>query len=182
MDSWHGKMVARWRKECDRIRKDNGRRKERDLPPLDLPPEPVRTSSVLPEDEPDLSSGHPADIQGTADGNPAENAVKEREREGKGDSSSEPNGSGAGAPPSDLASKLFGEGVDWLQVKTGKTNPACRQLVGRWRKDLRNDDGALIGILADAQRRGIEHPESWVATAIKNRSASSAPRVPPELA
>ena len=73
MDSWHGKMVARWRKECDRVRKENHKRKENDLPPLDFPPEPPRNS---------------AEFQRKGHGIPAEKPLKERDREGigKGDS------------------------------------------------------------------------------------------------
>jgi len=83
LDSYHGKAVARWSKECDRIRKENHKRKENQQPPLDFPPKPDRKTMDVPPE-----SG----------GIPPENALKEegRDREGigKGDSLST-----AGAPP-----------------------------------------------------------------------------------
>jgi len=72
MDSWHGKLVARWKKECDRIRKENHKRKENGHPPLDFPPEPTRNAAPVPK---------------AGDGIPAEKPLKGeiREREGKGE-------------------------------------------------------------------------------------------------
>lgn len=70
MDSWHGKVVARWRKECDRIRKENHKRKEKGLDLLEFPAEPSRPSSAVPAE---------------GAGIPPENALKgegeERDRE-----------------------------------------------------------------------------------------------------
>ena len=72
MDSWHGKAVARWSKECDRIRKENHKRKENQQPALDFPPKPGRNAAAIPPD---------------GGGIPPENALKGegREREGKGE-------------------------------------------------------------------------------------------------
>ena len=72
MDSWHGKLVARWKKECDRIRKENHKRKENGQPPLDFPPEPTRNAAPVPKD---------------GGGIPTEKPLKGeiREREGKGE-------------------------------------------------------------------------------------------------
>ncbi len=75
-DSWHGRVISRWERECDRIRKENHRRKEKHLPPLDFPPKPERISATVPEDGGRMSGGIPP-----------ENALKgerrEREKEGK---------------------------------------------------------------------------------------------------
>lgn len=74
LDSWHGKLVARWKKECDRIRKENHKRKEAGQPALDFPPEPKRKAVAAPAD---------------GDGIPAEKPLKgegerrDRDRESK---------------------------------------------------------------------------------------------------
>lgn len=77
MDSWHGKAVARWRKECDRIRKENHKRKENQQVALEFPPEPKRTAGAFPAE----NAGFPAEGGGI----PPEKPLKEREREGKGE-------------------------------------------------------------------------------------------------
>lgn len=91
MDSWHSKAVARWKKECDRIRKENHRRKEKDLPALDFPAEPSRPDAPVPaetktpaQEIPGRTKDEPRNVHGI----PAENALKGRDREGrsKGDS------------------------------------------------------------------------------------------------
>lgn len=101
LDSWHGKAVARWRKECDRIRKENGRREKKKLPPLDFPPEPARPSAIDPEDGAEPSEdfqgfpsdasedfqGHSTDEPRNVRGNPPENALKGEGRKGKGEES-----------------------------------------------------------------------------------------------
>jgi hypothetical protein len=82
MDSWHGKVVARWRKECDRIRKENHRRKEKGLEPLDFPPEPPRPSSAGPPDDPPTSAGIPTEkpLKGEGEGQ-GQGEGRDRERE-----------------------------------------------------------------------------------------------------
>jgi hypothetical protein len=82
MDSWHGKAVARGRKECDRIRKENHRRKEKGLEPLDFPPEPPRPSSAGPPDDPPTSAGIPTEkpLKGEGEGQ-GQGEGRDRERE-----------------------------------------------------------------------------------------------------
>lgn len=95
-ESWLGKLVARWSKECDRIRKENHRRRESGQTSLDFPPKPDRKSVALPTESPQTSAG-----------NPAENALKGQGRDrdtkgtgtGKGDS--RVDGAGAPRPPDD---------------------------------------------------------------------------------
>ncbi|MCW5736332.1 MAG: DUF1376 domain-containing protein [Enhydrobacter sp.] len=72
LDSWHGKAVARWRKECERIRKENGRREKKGLPPLDLPPEPLRGSTGHPPEAPARSEGCPPEQAATTGSGPME--------------------------------------------------------------------------------------------------------------
>lgn len=90
MDSWHGKAVARWRKECDRIRKENHRRKEKSLPALDFPAEPTRAGEVFPAETKTAAQeihGCPKDEPRNVHGIPAENPLKgegeERDSKGK---------------------------------------------------------------------------------------------------
>lgn len=71
-DSWHGKAVARWTKECDRIRKENHKRKENQQPPLDFPPKPERNAAAIPAE----SCGIPPE-------KPLKGEGERREREGK---------------------------------------------------------------------------------------------------
>jgi hypothetical protein len=193
LDSWHGKALARWRKECDRIRKENGRREKKGLPALDLPLEPMRHSIGFPEENPEVSTGippvgagqpsavpgdsgppsagHPPDNPRTVQGIPPENALKgegeERDKEVR--KSSEANASGR-APP-DLATRIFGEGLAWLRKTTGKTDDACRKLLGKWRKSL-TDEG-VIAAIGRAQREAVTHPESWFAELIKSKQAAA---------
>ncbi len=71
-DAWEAKLLARWSKECDRIRKENKKRLENQglpiLDPLPIPEKPRLERPVFPDD---------------GDGIPAEIALKGRE--GKGD-------------------------------------------------------------------------------------------------
>lgn len=70
VEAWAQKQSHAWEKEADRIRKENKRRSEKGLPPLEIPPKP---------------DGRAPDILKTSGGIPAENALKgkgrERERE-----------------------------------------------------------------------------------------------------
>lgn len=99
MDSWHGKAVARWRKECDRIRKENHKRKEKGLLPLDFPEEPPRNATAFPAE----SSGIPAERHGI----PPEKPLKGegRDREGKGEVSKDQEAAAASSTVAACATK-----------------------------------------------------------------------------
>ena len=43
LDAWREKLTHRWKKECDRVRKENKARETKGLAPLDLPPSPAET-------------------------------------------------------------------------------------------------------------------------------------------
>ena len=106
--AWVERRVHLWKRECERIRKDNLRRKEKGVDPLELPPKPSDDpfdgvaqpafSGGQTEDsggQSELSHGHPAEssadpavVPKTSDGNmpsgsgiPAENALKGKGRE-----------------------------------------------------------------------------------------------------
>lgn len=186
LDSWHGKAVARWKKECDRIRKENHQRKEKGLDALELPPKHERISASLPLESSSVSSetsGVPSErdsVPSDGEGNPSENALKgegrDRDRDRKIDSS-EAKASGAEAPGGDPASKLFSAGVDWLQSVTKKSNGQCRSLLGRWRKYL--SDAELLELLARARAEGIQAPEAWFGAIIRERRKNPREGDPP---
>jgi hypothetical protein len=71
-DAWHSRTMKRWQNECDRLRKENGRRERDGQEKLPLPQRPERTAI-----------GIPLEVRQTSDGFPAENALKGREAIGK---------------------------------------------------------------------------------------------------
>jgi len=103
-DAWSDKLHYRWRKECDRIRKENERRRKRQEPELDYPAEPQRISAgakadnartvetntvsdqspheLVTRNEPNIQ-GQKVDIREMSHGHPAENALKVREGKGE---------------------------------------------------------------------------------------------------
>lgn len=89
IDRWNGSRVVMWNRECDRIRKENKARKERNDPPLEFPPKPDPIPYVWPPDSAWNSGGNDESSGGSSPGIPAENALKGREgkrREGKNSS------------------------------------------------------------------------------------------------
>lgn len=151
MDSWHGRVMDRWRKECDRLRKENKKRADKNLPPIDLPTEP-----------PKISAEHPSESQRNGDGIPAESALKgegrEREREEKGREESCPLAAAStDDPPRDLS-------ADRQQAAAASGGPravmASRELVDeafrRWSvvaNDLRIPD---VGFLNSTRRAALD--------------------------
>jgi hypothetical protein len=97
-NAWNDKAHHRWRKECDRVKKENSRRKEKGLPPIGLPDEPPalslsraadmsgtvagrttdgrRTTIEGPRDNAALSDGQQPIVVVTSEGFPPENALK----------------------------------------------------------------------------------------------------------
>jgi hypothetical protein len=87
---------------------------------------------------------------------------------------------GADAPPegdSDLdpTKVIFDRGLSWLRKTTDKTNDACRNILGRWRKQF-DDDAELITAIGHAVRKGVRHPESWMQAVINARKPKATPR------
>jgi len=82
--------------------------------------------------------------------------------------SEEANASSGAGRAVDFTAVLFGACRAWLQQVTGKSDPACRKLLGKWRQSL--PDGDLVELLKNAQDQGhIEDPVPWVEAAIKAR-------------
>ena len=80
-EAWGEKLRHRWRRECDRVRKENKARKERGEPELPFPTEPRHLSSGKKE----ISSGN----ENSGSGIPAENPLKgQGQGQGQGNASS----------------------------------------------------------------------------------------------
>lgn len=93
-------------------------------------------------------------------------SVTPSETEPETEQRSEAKASGA----ADVASVIFGNGLDWLKRHSGKSEPDCRSLLGKWRKTL--GDEALIATIGRAQREGALDPVGWMEAAIKAQKAT----------
>jgi hypothetical protein len=71
------------------------------------------------------------------------------------------------SPPvvQDITAVVFGAGLAWLAQSTGKSEAACRALLGKWRKQ--SGDEALIAALGRAQREGPIDAVAWMTKALK---------------
>lgn len=76
----------------------------------------------------------------------------------------------------DVASLIFGNGLDWLKQHSGKSEPDCRSLLGKWRKSLGDD--TLIATLGRAQREGALDPVGWIEGAVRAHRATTASAKP----
>ncbi|KAF0097837.1 MAG: hypothetical protein FD144_4786 [Rhodospirillaceae bacterium] len=92
---------------------------------------------------------------------------------------SEANASDAAVPaatsPPDLASIVFGQGLQWLMRVSKRRREPCASALGKWRQQL-GDEG-LIVLLGQAQREGVIEPFSWMSAAIKARSVRHVARL-----
>jgi hypothetical protein len=84
-----------------------------------------------------------------------------------------PTSSGADAQVEDLTKVVFTQGLGWLVKMTGKTEDACRKILGRWRKD--HGDEAVISAIGAAQRKadregGLSDVVGWVEAALRERA------------
>src|SRR5690606_9977746 len=78
---------------------------------------------------------------------------------------SEANASAAG----DLKSVVFGQGLDWLAQKSGRSKDSLRSMAGKWCK--LHGDATVIEVFGAAQREGPIDPIGWIERAFKHRSA-----------
>ncbi|WP_159728350.1 DUF1376 domain-containing protein [Methylosinus sp. Ce-a6] len=74
-NAWNDKAHHRWRKECERVKKENSRRKEKGLPPLELPGEPMALSPSRAADMAKTVAGQPRDTSRTMAECPRDNAA-----------------------------------------------------------------------------------------------------------
>lgn len=84
IDRWNGSCLVMWNRECDRIRKENKARKDRNEPPLEFPPKPEPIPYFWPPDSAWNSGGNDENSGGI----PPEKALKGREGKGREDKNS----------------------------------------------------------------------------------------------
>jgi uncharacterized protein YdaU (DUF1376 family) len=84
--------------------------------------------------------------------------------------SSEAKASGA----EDVAAVVFNQGLDWLKRTSGKSDGACRSLLGKWCKSLGTPETLLV-LLGRAQREGVIEPVGWVERAVLAHQAAREP-------
>ena len=75
---------------------------------------------------------------------------------------------------------LWKEGLARLKALVGRSDRRCRELIGRWRKALREDDGTLLAIIDDAGRQAVAEPVSWIEAQIACRKKPRASPIPPK--
>jgi hypothetical protein len=68
-------------------------------------------------------------------------------------------------PPASLKTRLFGDCLDWLALKTGKAPDRLRSTIGKWIRDY--GEGAVLGAFLDAFRHDPFGPVAWIETALK---------------
>ncbi len=83
MEAWDTKLAGIWRKECDRLRKENKKRREDRRKELPIPTFDEWKSAGMPSEQMELSDGKDAISDGPSDGIPTENALKGIEGKGK---------------------------------------------------------------------------------------------------
>lgn len=198
VESWNSSTVFVWKRECDRLRKENEDRKASNLPEIAKPPKPGKItlqwpkSSGIPAEStpmPDRQSGglgarEGKNSGGRSDGNdggiPTDNAGREgKGEEGKKDIPEDKSSGRPGAGKADHASRLFGPALDWVRSVTKLSDAKARSLIGGWRKDLR-DDALLLELIREAQAQEIQEPREWMPKAIERRKADRMPETADE--
>jgi hypothetical protein len=117
-------------------------------------------------------------------------ALEEKGREEKKEKkdSVSPDGDTAPAPPApqggqkavsvlpekpvDARSLLFGDNLRVIKSVTGRSDDACRKFFGKMLASLKDDAAVLNAIIAEMQAQPpLADPTSWLAAAVKERSA-----------
>ncbi|MBM9401577.1 hypothetical protein JUN65_08255 [Gluconacetobacter azotocaptans] len=80
-----------------------------------------------------------------------------------------PTGGGLRSPV-DARSALWSIGATALHHMTGKPPKACKSLIGKWLRDIRDDCAGLNLILLEACETRPIDPEAWIAGAVRARS------------
>jgi hypothetical protein len=90
----------------------------------------------------------------------------------KGEDKTEPSGSDADASqsrivPIDARTALFHEGLAALSRMTGKPEPACRPVLGKWLKQVGDDASAVLSTIRRAAALQVAEPISWIERVLK---------------
>lgn len=96
-------------------------------------------------------------------------------KDGGWSSSSEAKASGDETPPADPEKVMFDAGVKLLTA-SGKSDPASRALLGKWRKA--QGSAAVIEALGAAQREGAIDPAAYIEGRWRAKRAQPQPAVP----
>lgn len=92
------------------------------------------------------------------------------EEDRKGEDSSEPSGSGAEAPnvvSIDARTALFREGLSAVSRMSGKPEPACRSLLGKWLKQVGDDASIVLSAIRRAATNQVAEPVAWIEKALR---------------
>ena len=87
-----------------------------------------------------------------------------------------PDAEAASSDPPDARSMLWREGVPILMHLTGKPSSACRSVLGRMLRDLRDDCARLLMILQQAGEMRPADPMAWLTAATQDRPKTPSPR------
>jgi len=171
-DSFNSKMKAEWQRECDRIRKENGKRKQNNEKQAPLPPEPEpisvnipeefqQTDDNIPQDEIRKGDLFPTENESHSVGNPAENALKVSKGKKERTIAKAIDAEGvAGVVQMPPVPTIWGKPLTYLIAATGKSDQQCRQILGRWRKAY--SDEAIIDAVTRAQLAQAVEPVSFI--------------------
>jgi len=154
--AWDARREHAWRKECDRIRKENKTRTENGEPSRPMPTKPARLAS----DPFAVSSGTDVRSIGNekpSDGIPAENALKGNE--GKGNEGIIPVGTqSVVSPKADPWAEVYAKGREILGDGCGATISQLRSILQKPNK--------VLGKLHDAADKA--KPREWLYAFIRD--------------
>ena len=74
-----------------------------------------------------------------------------------------------------LADRVWAEGLKTVARLSGKSESACRSLLGKWRKA--HDDGAILSAISEAERQAVSDPAAWITATLKARCPEGRSRV-----
>lgn len=172
--AWLEKLLAHWKRECDRIRKENESRKEKGLTPLEMPGKPTggqQTAPAVPAEAPIRSDGNPAEpappsggvpeeLSPTSGGSAAEilNATQRKssgnQRQGRGRGRGierEESSSSARAPRAQTSLDDDDLLAQFKKAAKGKLAPGCANVAPL--RQLLSEDCDLSDILSFAEAR-----------------------------
>ena len=177
--AWNEKRDYAWAKECDRIRKENKKRENSGVVPLEFPERPRRISCGDGE-------GIPEERGGVSGGIPSENALKgEGKGKGKGKeerkkdipTTSDALGASGDDHPKQLPSardEVWSSGLPIIRRLTGKSEAQCRGFLGRLLKSARDDCARVLALLREAEDLRPVDPQAWLSAAA-DRGAQGPP-------
>lgn len=161
LEGWEGRLQERWRKECDRLRKENKRRSDVGQPLLGIPTFEQWKMGVIPPETAPRSAG-----------NPTENALKGK---GQGKGQGEGKGSNKHPPPPQPEPTLFAgdearEFERWWARYPRKVGKGQARKAWKAARSKASPEQLMAGVeryVAEIAEKGTEeryvkHPTSWL--------------------